>query len=48
MIKKDKINSGKQKNRKKSRNKIIQILAKSKSRNLPRFKFKNLTRSKKV
>ena len=48
IIKKDRINSNKYKSIKKSENKIVQILAKSKSWNLLKFRSRNLAKSKNV
>ena len=45
---KNRIGSSKYQNIKKSRNEIIKILVKSKSWNLLKFKFKNLSKSQKV
>ena len=48
IVEKDKVSSsGKYKSIKKSRNKIVKILAKIKSQNLPTFESKNLFRFKK-
>ena len=46
MIEKDKIASGEFKNIKKSRNKIVEILAKSKNQNLSKFRSGNWFKSK--
>ena len=41
IVKKERVNSNKYKSMKKSRNKVVKILAKSKSWNLPKFRSKN-------
>ena len=48
IVEKNRISNSKYKNIKKSRNKIVQILAKSKSQNLLKFRSKNLFIFKKV
>ena len=46
--KKDIVNDNKYKSIRKSRNKMVEILAKLKNQNLLKFRFKNLFRSKKI
>ena len=46
MVEEDKIDGSKYKSIKKNRNKIVKILAKSKSRNLYKPRFESLFRSK--
>ena len=48
MFEEDRIGSNEYKDIKKYRNKIVEILAKLKSRNLSKFSFKNLPKFKKV
>ena len=48
IVKKDKVGGNKYKRVRKSRNKIVKILAKPKSWNLPKLKFENLFKHKKV
>ena len=45
VIKKNKVGSSKNESIRKSGNKLVEILAKSKSRNLPKFRFANLLNS---
>ena len=47
-IKKDEISSSECKSIRKRRNKIVEISAKLKTRNLPKFRFRNLFKSKKI
>ena len=48
IVEKDRVGNYKCKNIKNSKNKIIEILAKSKNRNLLKFIFRNLSKFKKV
>ena len=48
IVEENRFSSREYKNRRKSENKKIKILTKLKSRNLPKFKFKNLFRSKNI
>ena len=45
IVEKNEIYGNKHRSIRKSRNKMVKILAKLKSRNLPKFKFRNLSRS---